>query len=92
VTNARIPVLPRGVRMHFDKVRGQNVLLAPERSLFLDETGHAILSEVDGQRSIAEIARHLAALYNAPEDAIASDIVEFVDDLADKRVMEFADA
>jgi len=92
VTTTRIPVLPRGVRLHFDKVRGKNVLLAPERTLFLDDTGYAILSEVDSKRAIAEIARHLAALYNAPEDAIASDINEFVDDLADKRVLEFADA
>lgn len=92
MTGARIPVLPRGVRLHFDKVRGKNVLLAPERSLFLDDTGHAIVSEVDGKRSITAIARHLAAHYNAPEDAIASDINEFIDGLADKRVMDFADA
>jgi pyrroloquinoline quinone biosynthesis protein D len=92
MTRTRIPVLPRGVRLHFDKVRGKNVLLAPERTLFLDDIGHAILSEVDGQRSVSQIAHHLAALYNAPEDAIAGDIVEFVDDLADKRVIGFTDA
>jgi len=92
VTSARIPVLPRGVRLHFDKVRGQNVLLAPERSLFLDQTGHAILSEVDGRRTIADIAGHLAVKYNAPKDAIANDINEFVEDLANKRVLEFTDA
>jgi pyrroloquinoline quinone biosynthesis protein D len=92
VTDARIPVLPRGVRLHYDKVRAKNVLLAPERALFLDDIGHAILSEIDGQRSIAEIARHLAAVYSAPQEAIASDIMEFVDDLADKRVIGFTDA
>ncbi len=92
MTDGRIPVLPRGVRLHYDKVRGKNVLLAPERSLFLDDIGHAILAEVDGQRSVIEIAGHLAAVYNAPEQAIAGDITEFVDDLADKRVIGFNDA
>jgi len=91
VNDDRIPILPRGVRLHFDKMRGKNVLLAPERTLFLDETGFAILSEVDGKRSITGIARHLAALYDAPEAAIASDITNFVDDLANKRVLEFTD-
>ena len=89
---ARIPVLPRGVRRHFDRVRGRNVLLGPERALMLDETGHAILTEIDGARSIDEIARDLAARYNAPADAIAADIVEFLSDLADKRLMDYADA
>lgn len=85
-------MLPRGVRLHFDKVRGKNVLLAPERSLFLDDVGFAILSELDGKRSIRQIAGHLAALYNAPEEAIAKDIDEFVSDLADKQVIGFCDA
>lgn len=91
MSEGRIPVLPRGVRLHFDKVRGKNVLLAPERSLFLDDTGFAILSQVDGKRSITGIARHLAILYDAPEAAIASDITKFVNDLADKRVIGFTD-
>ncbi len=91
MSDDRIPVLPRGVRLHFDKVRGKNVLLAPERTLFLDDTGYAILSQVDGKRSIAGIARDLAALYDAPEAAIASDITKFVNDLADKRVIGFTD-
>lgn len=92
MSDARIPVLPRGVRLHFDKVRSKNVLLAPERSLFLDDIGFAILSEIDGQRSVIEIAKHLAALYDAPIAAISSDIAEFVDDLSNKRVIGFSDA
>jgi len=92
VKSQRIPFLPRGVRLHFDKVRGQNVLLAPERSLFLEGVGHTILTELDGQRSIAQIAQHLAEQYNAPLDAITNDINVFIDDLADKRVIGFANA
>ena len=45
---AAIPALPRGVRLHHDRVRGGWVLLAPERAVTLDTIAHAILSEVDG--------------------------------------------
>jgi len=90
--DSRIPLLPRGVRLHFDAVRGKTVLLAPERALFLDDIGKAVLAEVDGQRSIAQIAAHLAKVYNAPVEAISSDIVEFIADLSDKRVIGFANA
>lgn len=92
MSDDRVPFLPRGVRRHYDTVRGRNVLLGPERALMLDDTGHAILAELDGTRSIQDIAAHLAALYNAPESAIAADIAEFVDGLADKRLVEFCDS
>ena len=55
------PVLPRGVRLHFDRVRGSWALLAPERAIALDEIGHAILAEVDGARDVRTIAASLAA-------------------------------
>jgi len=33
MTGDTIPVLPRGVRLHHDKVRSTNVLLGPEKRL-----------------------------------------------------------
>lgn len=92
MTADRIPFLPRGVRLHHDKVRDKTVLLAPERTLFLDDIGHAILKELDGRRSIAEISAHLAALYDAPPEAIAGDVEDFIAGLVDKRVIGFSDA
>ncbi len=38
------PLLPRGVRLHDDRVRGVPVLLGPERAVILDAIGQAILS------------------------------------------------
>ena len=38
------PVLPRGVRLHDDRVRGTKVLLGPETALMLDEIGAAIIA------------------------------------------------
>ena len=83
-----IPVLPRGVRMHFDKVRDAWVLLAPERVLKLDGIGRAILEEVDGARSLGQISEGLAARYNAPAEEIAKDATEFLTVLQNRRFLE----
>ncbi|MHA6262876.1 pyrroloquinoline quinone biosynthesis peptide chaperone PqqD [Arenibacterium sp. CAU 1754] len=83
-----ILVLPRGVRLHQDRVRGGWVLLAPERALTLDETGHAILSEIDGERSFGAICDSLSQRYNAPIDAIMSDAREFLQTLRNRRFLE----
>ena len=55
------PALLSGVRPKYDAVRETWVLLAPERTLRLDDIGHAILSEVDGETPFAEIVARLAA-------------------------------
>lgn len=83
-----VPALPRGVRLHFDKVRDAWVLLAPERAVTLDPIGHAILSEVDGQRSFGEIIDDLAAKYNAPADQIQEDSAGFLDALCNRRFVD----
>jgi pyrroloquinoline quinone biosynthesis protein D len=85
---ADIPALPRGVRLHFDKVRETWVLLAPERALTLDGIGHAILSAVDGTRSFGEITRQLAETYGAPEAQIAEDSAGFLNALRDRRFLD----
>ena len=83
-----VPFLLRGVRTHFDKVRDIWVLLAPERAIKLDQIGIAILEEVDGKRSLAEIAATLAAKYNAPVDQITKDSAAFLTSLAERRMLE----
>lgn len=83
-----IPVLPRGVRLHFDKVRDGWVLLAPERAIMLDMVGHAVLSEVDGIRTFDQITRALAEKYAAPPEEIAKDSAGFLGALRDRRFLE----
>jgi pyrroloquinoline quinone biosynthesis protein D len=85
---AAIPFLPRGVRVHEDRVRGMSVLLAPERALKLDPVGLAILGEIDGAASFGEIVSRLAARYEAPQDRIAMDAGRFLDGLVERRMME----
>lgn len=85
---ADIPALPRGVRLHFDRVRDTWVLLAPERAVTLDAVGHAILSEVDGQRSFGEITQMLAARYDASAEEISEDSAGFLSALRDRRFLD----
>ena len=91
MTPVAVPTLPRGVRMRFDDVRKSDVLLGPETALMLDQIGATILSEVDGQRSVGEIAGDLASRFGAPEDQVLSDVAEFLDDLAHKRLVDVTD-
>lgn len=83
-----IPALPRGVRLHYDRIREIWVLLAPERAVTLDAVGHAILSEVDGKRSFGEITRKLAEKFNAPVDQITQDCTGFLGALRARRFLD----
>ena len=84
------PRLPRGVRLHHDRVRDVPVLLGPEIALMLDPIGEAVLAEVDGSRDIAAISACLAARYNAPEETVAEDVTEFLDGLALRRLVDLS--
>ena len=84
------PVLPRGVRLHDDRVRGTKVLLGPETALMLDEIGAAIIAEIDGRRDVAEIGAALAGRYGADLDEVLPDIVEFLADMAGRRLVDQA--
>lgn len=83
-----VPYLPRGVRLHFDKVRETNVLLGPERALILDDISHIILQQLDDTRTIDEICVALAEKFTAPLDRITADTLTLLRDLANKRLLE----
>ena len=85
---ASVPYLPRGVRIHHDRVRDAWVLLAPERAVSLDPVAHAVLSEIDGSRSFGEITDTLAARYDAPAEQIADDSSGFLKALMSRRFLE----
>ena len=85
-----IPKLPRGVRLHFDRVREAHVLLAPERAFNVDGNAVAVLLLLDGKRTVGEIAGELAKTYNADPVVIARDVAGMIEDLISKRVVEAA--
>lgn len=82
------PVLPPGVRLHWDAVRGTHVLLAPERALMLDEVGHAILARVDGVTGVEALVAGLAADFEAPVEEVGPDVAEFLEGLARERLVD----
>ncbi len=81
------PALPKHIKMRHDAGRGRWILLAPERVFEPDETAVEVLKLCDGVRSVHDIALKLAADYNAPVGEIEGDIVQMVQDLADKGVL-----
>lgn len=86
----RVPVLPRGVRLHRCAVRKAWLLLAPERALALDAIGAEILGEIDGARSAGAIAAALAKRHGAPEERVAADVGAFLGDLRRRGMVDEA--
>jgi pyrroloquinoline quinone biosynthesis protein D len=78
------PVLPRHAKLKFDETRRVWVILAPERVLAPDEIAVEVLKLCDGERSVGQMVDLLAEKYAAPREAIATDVVAMLQDLADK--------
>jgi pyrroloquinoline quinone biosynthesis protein D len=88
ISGATIAKLARGVRLREDPVRGQTVLLAPERALALDEIAVAIVKALDGERSLDAIAEDFARQFEAPKAEILGDIIGFVEEFSKRRMLE----
>jgi pyrroloquinoline quinone biosynthesis protein D len=84
VSEASRPVLPRHAKLKFDETRRVWVLLAPERVLAPDEIAVEVLQLCDGVRTVATMVDELAAKYAAPREAILTDVIVMLQDLADK--------
>jgi pyrroloquinoline quinone biosynthesis protein D len=84
VSEASRPVLPRHAKLKFDETRQRWVILAPERVLAPDEIAVEVLQLCDGARSVETIIDQLAEKYAAPREAIATDVIAMLQDLADK--------
>ena len=87
LTSATVPVLWRLARLDFDPVRQRHVLLYPEGTVLLNDTGAAILDLCDGQRSVTEIARILQERYGTD---VTADVVEYLSGLAERELVRDA--
>ena len=81
------PALATHVRLQHDGVRQQWVVQAPERLFVLDEVAHAVLSRCGNGLTVAEIADQLGIEFDAPADEIRGDVLELLQDLADKGIV-----
>ena len=84
VSEASRPALPRHAKLKFDETRKVWVILAPERVLAPDEIAVEVLQLCDGIRNVSDIVDQMVAKYAAPREAISTDVVAMLQDLADK--------
>ena len=82
------PHLARQVRLDWDPVREQHVLLAPEGVLVLNQTGATILGLCDGERTVVEIVEELRGKYNRVD---GDEVRNFLARLVAKRLVELGD-
>lgn len=88
VLSTNRPHLASQVRMEWDPVREQQVLLAPEGVLVLNQTGATILGLCDGERMVIEIVEELRGKYSSVSD---DEVRDFLTRLVAKRWMELGD-
>lgn len=84
-----VPRLRPYVRLQFSEQRGAWALLAPEHVYWPDEISLAILQKLDGTRRIETVISELAASYDAPEETVAGDVMEFLQGWADEHILMF---
>jgi pyrroloquinoline quinone biosynthesis protein D len=87
-----IPRLKPHVRLQFNEARGQWIVQAPERVLMPDDIAISVLKRCDGRASIAVIAAELAREYDAPPETVESDVLEMLQDLMEKGIVDDARA
>ena len=88
VSSTNRPHLAQQVRMEWDPARKQQVLLAPEGVLVLNQTGATILSLCDGERTVVEIVEGLRGKYNRVD---GDEVRNFLARLVAKRLVELGD-
>jgi pyrroloquinoline quinone biosynthesis protein D len=87
ISDAARPRLRKGVRLQTDSATGKSVLLFPEGILELNETAHEILARCDG-RTLGEIVHELAEEYDADQAALATDVLETLAALQQRKLIE----
>ncbi|WP_166269536.1 pyrroloquinoline quinone biosynthesis peptide chaperone PqqD [Marinobacter caseinilyticus] len=84
----KVPRLRLGFRFQWEPAQNAHVLLYPEGMVRLNESAGAVLSEVDGQRSVADIVATLEKQF--PEAGpLMTDVWDFLEDAEQKSWIEF---
>jgi pyrroloquinoline quinone biosynthesis protein D len=70
------PRLVDGVRLQYDDVREEHLLLVPEGAVRLNKTAADVLELCDGERSLEEIAAALSERYSGAD--VSDDVRELL--------------
>lgn len=57
----------------------------------LNETGKAIWSKLDGERTLAQVAEEITGEFSSPPGEIAADVLGFVSELVRRGIIEVKD-
>jgi coenzyme PQQ biosynthesis protein PqqD len=83
-----VPKLAKKARLKHDRHESRWMIVYPERGLALNDSAAAIAQEMDGVRTIGEIAAILASRYGEDaRDSILRDAIAFVTELRDKGLL-----
>lgn len=80
--------LARGVRLFWDEVRQQHLLLFPEGMLVLNATAFKVLDLCNGQRTVDEMVTVLAAQHEAK---VEKDVYHLLSRIAQRGLLEGSD-
>ena len=83
-----IPRLRRGFRFQWEPAQQSHVLLYPEGMVKLNDSAGAILAEVDGVKSRADIVAALEARF-PDAGALSDDIFAFLDEASRQHWIEW---
>jgi pyrroloquinoline quinone biosynthesis protein D len=79
------PVLIDGVRLQYDDVRGEHLLLIPEGAVRLNQTAVHVLELCDGRRSLEEITDTLSERYAGAD--VADDVRELLGGMGERGLV-----
>lgn len=86
---ARVPRLRPGFRFQWEPAQACHVLLYPEGMVRLNDSAGAVLAEVDGQQTVADIVTVLEQRF-PDAGALASDVSEFLTDAEQQHWIVFS--
>ena len=81
------PSLPKHVRIQYDPVRQAYAVLSPEKVFWPNDISLDILRRCDGRSTVGHIITELAADYDAEEEAVAADVIAFLQEWSDKLLV-----
>ncbi|MBV8945324.1 MAG: pyrroloquinoline quinone biosynthesis peptide chaperone PqqD [Solirubrobacterales bacterium] len=79
------PRLATGVRLRYDEVREEHLLLVPEGAVRLNPTAVQVLELCDGERSVEEIVGVLSTRYDGAD--VGEDVRGLVEAMAQKGLL-----
>ncbi|MER8950447.1 pyrroloquinoline quinone biosynthesis peptide chaperone PqqD [Mesorhizobium sp. M0959] len=88
VSPQSVPSLPKHVRMQYDPVRQAFAVLSPEKVFWPNDISLDILRRCDGRSTVGHIIAGLAADYDAEQEAVAADVIAFLQEWSDKLLVK----